>query len=193
MKKGFDMRYSIRHMVILVGLGNPGAKYIHSRHNMGFQVVERLGQALLLENWNEDKTCDSLVSRGEAAILVKPQTFMNLSGTAVKALLKKYDYANLGKKDFHSLFLIYDDLDLEVGKYKVVFGSRPKMHNGVNDVVEKLGTDQFWHIRIGVDGRGGDRSTDPQEYVLSGFRDDEQILIEKVVDSIVELLKAKNS
>lgn len=99
----------------------------------------------------------------------------------------------LCNQDFHALFVIYDDLDLEVGKYKIVFGSGPKVHNGVNDVIAKLGSDQFWHIRIGVDGRRGDRSVEPQEYVLSGFTQDEQLLIDKVVDSVSDLLTKKIS
>ncbi len=124
----------------------------------------------------------------QPAILVKPQTFMNLSGNAAAKVLKKYDYARFSKKDFHTVFVVYDDLDIPVGKYKLVFGSGPKVHNGINHIKEVLGTDQFWHIRIGVDGRQGDRSVDPQDYVLSGFVPDEQSLLKTVVDDVVELL-----
>lgn len=178
-------------MTVIVGLGNPGTKYTHSRHNMGFQVVEQLEQTLGSGHWTLDKTADAYICETTGAVLVQPQTYMNLSGNAVKAVMKKYDYAALGKRDFHNLFVIYDDLDIEVGKYKLIFGSGPKVHNGVNHIKEVLGTDQFWHIRVGVDGRMGDRSMDPQDYVLSGFREAEQALIDKVVDSIVEILAQK--
>ncbi len=177
-------------MTLIVGLGNPGEKYTHTRHNMGWRIAEAIAKAKN-SNFIDQKSLEAEVAELGGAVLLKPLTFMNLSGTAVKAALKKYDYSALGKKDFHALFVIYDDLDIEVGKYKVIFGSGPKVHNGVNDIKEKLGTDQFWHIRVGVDGRKGDRSADPQDYVLSGFSPDEQVLIDKVIDSIVELLASK--
>jgi PTH1 family peptidyl-tRNA hydrolase len=158
---------------------------------MGFRVVEQLQKAVGVGTGTLDKGSQAEVAKTMGAVFVKPQTYMNLSGNAVKAVMKKYDYASLGKKDFKELFVIYDDLDLEVGKYKIVFGSGPKVHNGVNDIKEKLGTEQFWHIRVGVDGRAGDRSVDPQEYVLSGFSKDEQMLIDKVIDSIVDILSQK--
>lgn len=182
-------------MTFIVGLGNPGSQYTHSRHNIGFQAVGRLETIVndqrSTAQWEMDKSLSANILEVEGAVLVQPQTYMNLSGNAVKAVMKKYDYSSLGKKDFHNLFVIYDDLDIEVGKYKLIFGSGPKVHNGVNDIVQKLETDQFWHIRIGVDGRKGDRSEDPADYVLGGFRDEEQILIEKVVGSIVEILREK--
>lgn len=180
-------------MTIIVGLGNPGAQYTHSRHNMGWRVVESLEKALVIGPWVVDKTSQAEIVKSDSAVLVKPQTFMNLSGNAVKAIMKKYDFGALGQKDFRNLFVIYDDLDIEVGKYKLVFGSGPKVHNGVNDVSEKLMTEQFWHIRVGVDGRAGDRSIDPQDYVLGGFTEDEDVLIGKVVDSIVDILSQKIS
>lgn len=177
-------------MQIIVGLGNPGEQYTHSRHNMGWRIADAIAK-VENSNFKDQKSLEAEVSDLGKTVLVKPLTFMNLSGNAVKAVLKKYDYASLGKKDFHSLFVIYDDLDIEVGKYKIIFGSGPKVHNGINDVRDKLGTDQFWHIRVGVDGRKGDRSVDPQDYVLSGFSPDERVLLDKVVDSIVSLLDQK--
>lgn len=183
-------------MQIIVGLGNPGVQYHHSRHNMGWRVIDVLAKKLETEgvaSWKVEKSLEAETLKVGQTILLKPHTFMNLSGMAVKAALKQYDFASLGKKDFHSLFVIYDDLDLDVGKYKIVFGSGPKAHNGVNDIKERLGTESFWHIRVGVDGRKGDRTTDPQEYVLGGLSPDEELLIEKVQDSIVELLFSKIS
>ena len=178
-------------MTIFVGLGNPGEKYTHSRHNTGWRTVDALASSQGITDWKMEKALDAKTLQIGNTLLVKPQTFMNLSGNAVKAVLKKYDYAALGKQDFHNLFIIYDDLDVEVGKYKLVFGSGPKVHNGVNHIKEVLGTDQFWHVRIGVDGRQGDRSMDPQDYVLGGFTQDEQVLIGKITDSLVELLSQK--
>lgn len=179
-------------MLFIVGLGNPGEKYASSRHNTGWRVLNELAKCQIpTTKFQMEKALDAETLLVRDTLLVKPQTFMNLSGTAVKATLKKYDYATLGKRDFHSLFIIYDDLDIEVGKYKIVFGSGPKVHNGVNDITKKLGTEAFWHIRVGVDGRKGDRSIDPQDYVLSSMSPDEQALLNKVIDSIVDLLTQK--
>lgn len=178
-------------MTLIVGLGNPGASYLHSRHNIGFHVVEQLEKKLGMGQWTLDKTANAQICQTEQAVLVKPQTYMNLSGNAVRAVLKKFAYAALAKRDFHTLFVIYDDLDIEIGKYKLIFGTGPKVHNGVNHIKEVLGSDQFWHIRIGTDGRGGDRSEDPQDYVLHGFSDEEQVLVDKVCEAIVDTLAGK--
>lgn len=174
-------------MQVLVGLGNPGTKYRNTRHNLGFLVVDRLALKLQLD-WKEDKGSQSLIAKNSQFTLVKPQTYMNSSGTAVKEVIKKISYASLSAKNIPTLFLIYDDLDLEVGHYKLVYGSSPKMHNGVNSVKEMLGTDQFWHLRIGVDNRKGDRSVPPEDYVLSGFTDDETQLLFSMVEAICSLL-----
>lgn len=179
-------------MMFIVGLGNPGEKYAHSRHNMGWRVVDALAKSLVPDSkFQLEKSLESEVQQTASAVMAKPVTYMNLSGKAVRAVLKKYEYAALAKKDFSDLFVIYDDLDLEVGKYKLIFGSGPKVHNGVNSVKETLGTDQFWHIRVGVDGRKGDRSIDAQDYVLLGFSEDEQYLLQKVIESIVDILSQK--
>ena len=174
-------------MQVFVGLGNPGEKYCTTRHNLGFIVLDLLATKLQL-NWSNDKGAQSLIAKNETFILVKPQTFMNRSGIAVKEVMKKTSYASLAAKTIPSLFLIYDDLDLEVGHYKIVFGSSPKMHNGVNSVKESLGTDQFWHLRIGVDSRKGDRSIPPEDYVLSGFTEQEQEMLSSMIDAISTLL-----
>lgn len=171
-------------MTLLVGLGNPGSKYTETRHNAGFMVLD----ALTEETWNLQKSMEAeTIEVGETA-LVKPQAYMNKSGQAVYKALKKYDYSALGKKDFSRMFVVYDDLDIPVGKYKLIFGSGPKVHNGVNSIIETLGSDQFWHVRIGVDGRNGDRSIPPEEYVLSGFRADERELFARVIDGVASLL-----
>ncbi len=174
-------------MQVLVGLGNPGGKYHNTRHNLGFLVVEQVASKLLL-TWKEEKSTQSLIAKNDQFTLVKPHTFMNNSGLTVKEVVKKVSYSWLSATTIPSLFLIYDDLDLELGRYKVVFGSSPKMHNGVNSVKEILGTDQFWHVRIGVDSRNGDRSIPPEEYVLSGFTDQEQGVMVSLIDSLSTLL-----
>lgn len=174
-------------MKICVGLGNPGKQYARSRHNTGFAAVETLRQRMMLPPWSLDRSAQALISIDEDTILVLPQTFMNLSGTALLAVLKKNAYGNLAKKDFANLLVVYDDLDIEIGKYKLVYGSGPKAHNGVNNILEILTSDQFWHLRIGIDGRYGDRSIDPQDYVLQVFPSEEQAQVDSVIDSAADV------
>ncbi len=172
-------------MNIIVGLGNPGPRYARTRHNAGWMLLDTLAQKMKFPHtaWKTIASVRSDVLLTADCVLAKPQTFMNDSGDAVLALLKKHSYQTLAKKTFHNLFIIYDDLDIPVGKYKIVFGSGPKVHNGVTDIVQKLSSDQFWHIRIGSDGRAGSREVDPQDYVLQGFSTNEQQLIDTVLDA----------
>lgn len=178
-------------MIVIIGLGNPGKTYTYSRHNIGFGVVEEIAERLSTASWKEHNNLQAEIYATEKVILVKPQTFMNRSGKAAQAVLKKYDYTALGKKELSRVFVVYDDLDLPVGKYKLVFGVAPKVHNGIKSVMQELGTADFWHVRIGVDGRNGDRSLDPQDYVLSGFSDSERELVDKTVDAAVDILTQK--
>lgn len=176
-------------MKLVVGLGNPGEKYKHTRHNVGFMVLNQLQKDANLGNWTFDKGSNVEVIKTNTGVFVKPQTFMNESGSAVYAVLKNIDYPALSKRDFSNVFVVYDDLDLPVGKYKLQLGTGPKVHNGVNSIKERLGSDQFWHIRIGTDGRQGDRSMDPEDYVLSGFTQDEWEVMQKVIGAIVDVLQ----
>jgi PTH1 family peptidyl-tRNA hydrolase len=171
-------------MKFFVGLGNPGNRYQHTRHNVGFMVLDKLAN----DPWKDEKALQAQTSKTGESLLIKPQTYMNASGDAVVKALKKYEYAALGDKDFSALFVIYDDLDIPIGKYKLVFGSGPKIHNGVNSVVQSLGTDQFWHVRVGIDGRNGDRSQPSDAYVLSGIVDAEKELFTKTLDGVASLL-----
>jgi len=169
-------------MKIIVGLGNPENKYRHTRHNIGFKVVDQMA---VDRDWKSSKKGQLeylCLGQGEKKIkLVKPQTFMNKSGLALAYVKKKHP--QLTGED---LFVVHDDLDLEVGRFKFNFGKGPKQHNGLISIYQHLGTDQFWHVRIGVDGRKGDRSIPADKYVLSSFSSDERVLIESVINQIIE-------
>ena len=150
----------------MVGLGNPGEKYAKTRHNVGFMVVD----ALAMRPVNEVK-------------LVKPDTFMNQSGEAVKKLM-----AN-GKWQMDDLYVVHDDLDIGLGNYKIQKGRGPKDHNGVLSVEQSLGSKNFWRVRVGVDNRSSDISGD--EYVLSEFREDELETLNKVIDRVIGDLRER--
>lgn len=164
-------------MKLIVGLGNPGRAYIDSRHNIGFAVVKKLSReekAAL----KSDKGTFSLSAKckfgQEAVILALPLTYMNLSGAAVVALLKKH------RIDTGDLLVICDDLDLGFGRLKVSPSGSSGGHRGLKSIIESLGGRDFCRLRIGI-GRPL-KSKDPAEYVLAPFPRAEK----KVLSSIIE-------
>jgi PTH1 family peptidyl-tRNA hydrolase len=178
-------------MKFVFGLGNPGEKYATTRHNAGFLVVEevaRLLSANAATGWKNASKFSAEILQIDDVFLAKPQTFMNDSGRAVRAAMEYYEksirFADGEKID--NLFVIYDDLDLEVGSYKIQFATGPKVHNGLSSVLQHIHTDQFWHVRVGVDGRKGSRDLPGQAYVLLPFVGEEKILFEKTIKDIAE-------
>jgi PTH1 family peptidyl-tRNA hydrolase len=178
-------------MYFLFGLGNPGQQYQKSRHNMGFMILDRIHSHFAgLAESTSDKFF-AKIWKNPQVLLAEPQTFMNDSGQAVRAILDFYlKDAVRSAQPLDNVFVIFDDLDLEVGKYKLQFGRGPKVHNGVNSIYQHLGHDQFWHVRVGVDGRQGQRIIPPADYVLSGFSGEEKKVIDEVSEQIItDLLK----
>jgi PTH1 family peptidyl-tRNA hydrolase len=175
-------------MQFVVGLGNPGEKYQKTRHNAGFMVLNEVVQKITGQPYSQ-------ITRYQDAFFLEPQTYMNESGKAVRELLAYYDKSLkfTDQSQFENLFVIYDDLDIPVGSYKIQFGKGPKVHNGVNSVYDHLHSDQFWHIRIGVDGRNGVRDIPGHEYVLSSFSPAEHEIIfpilQKVADEVISKLQ----
>ncbi len=133
-------------MHLIVGLGNPGAKYEHTRHNVGFDVVSVLSQKLNLPV--KRLRCKAVVGEGtvdgQRVALCLPQTFMNLSGESVQALMGWY------KVPPENLIVIYDDVDLPPGKLRVRPSGGPGTHNGMRSIVELTGTEAFPRIRVGI-------------------------------------------
>jgi PTH1 family peptidyl-tRNA hydrolase len=153
--------------VVIAGLGNPGRKYSRHRHNLGFMVVDLIAQETGA-GWKArpDKTlvCETRIDN-VAALLVKPQTYMNLSGQSVAPVLKKVSAEPAG------LIVIHDDLDLVLGQVRVKLGGGDGGHRGVRSIAECLGTKDFIRVRLGI-GRPPSGFT-PEEFVLSSFREEE--------------------
>ena len=149
-------------MKIVVGLGNPGAKYANTPHSVGFEAVDALAAAMGAA-WEQKKAFDALLARGVLAgvqvVLVKPQTFMNLSGNAVALVVK---YSNATAAD---LIVVQDDIDLAAGRIRIRAGGSCGGHNGVRNIIERLGTQAFTRVKIGV---GKDKS-DVIGFVLGKF------------------------
>jgi peptidyl-tRNA hydrolase, PTH1 family len=160
-------------MKLVVGLGNPGRKYAGTRHNVGFEVVDALAGRHRLE-W-ESAPAEALIAkwRGAGALLVKPLTFMNLSGYAVGDLLRYF------KVDLADLLVIVDEVQLELGRLRTRGSGSAGGHNGLKSLIEQLGTDQFARLRFGV-GRG-DARRDLADHVLATFDKDEQPIVAEAI------------
>jgi PTH1 family peptidyl-tRNA hydrolase len=165
-------------MKFIVGLGNPGKEYLKTRHNIGFQAVDHFAQTIAEDRGQHTSPAFQFKQKFFAEVMqigeimfIKPQTFMNDSGRAVRAVIDFYQKSLLsdGSKEIKDLYVIHDDLDLVTGSYKIQFGKGPKVHNGLTSIYNTLHTKDFWHVRLGVDSRNGDRSVPSQNYVLSPF------------------------
>lgn len=177
-------------MKIIVGLGNPGKDYQSSRHNVGFMAVDRLAQ-LLNVSWREEKAFTALIAKTAELILIKPRTYMNDSGRAVQGWLQYYRKIETSAT-YPQLAVIYDDLDIPFGSWKWQFGTGPKAHNGVKSVIAHLGTDQFWHGRIGTENRENHRLSVPSdEYVLAPFVANEMATLAQVLKEMTDQLLKK--
>ena len=172
-------------MKLIVGLGNPGKKYEHTRHNMGFDVVDLFSELAQIDI--DKDVFKGLVGRGkvfdEDVYLLKPQTFMNLSGESVREIVS---YFKIPKED---IIVIYDDLDLEPGKIRLRLSGSSGGHRGIQNIIEQLGTENIKRIRIGI----GKPTYDTIDYVLGKPLKEEQVLIDeaikKAVDALKEILK----
>jgi PTH1 family peptidyl-tRNA hydrolase len=165
---------------LIAGLGNPGDKYHQTRHNVGFMVVDRLAEKINMPDWTDSqKFMAKFTNQGEL-IFVKPQTFMNKSGEAIKKLANHY------KIDTGDIWIVHDDLDISLGEYKIQKGKGPREHNGVDSVEVKLGVD-FWRVRVGVENREGER-VPGESYVLQEFEDEELVIMDRKIDDIVDHL-----
>ncbi len=136
-------------MKIIVGLGNEGKQYASTFHNMGFMAADRFAEKLGAKF--DRKECDSNVAvcyrGGEKIIIAKPLTFMNLSGVAVKQLLKKY------KAEPKDLLVLYDDLDIPAASIRVRMRGSAGTHNGMRNIIAEIGTEDFARVRIGIGGK----------------------------------------
>ena len=138
-------------MRVVVGLGNPGEEYAHTRHNAGFEVVDLLASEWGVTYWKN--TCGALVGEGklrhsdgsiEKVILAKPQSFMNTSGGPVSKLMRAYH------EDPDHLIVVHDELDIDPGTIRVKFGGGHAGHNGLRSICDKLGTRDWYRVRIGI-------------------------------------------
>ncbi len=172
--------------MLIFGLGNPGDEYVKTRHNVGFLSVEYIAEKMKtdIKKLKFNSLYGSFKHKGEEHILIKPLTYMNLSGDAVKK------WVSSKQIDLKDILVIYDDIDLPVGTYKIRKAGSAGTHKGMLSITERLKSEKFPRIRIGI--KGDDQYYDLAKYVLSDFKDEEFAEIKTVVsilpDIIMEIL-----
>ena len=170
-------------MFLIAGLGNPSSRYEKTRHNIGFDVIDAVSDRYNIEV-KEKKAkalCGSGFIEGQKVLLVKPQTYMNLSGDSISALMNFY------KLDpARELIVIYDDISLDPGNIRIRKKGSDGGHNGVKDIIAKIGTDQFPRIKVGVGAKP--ENWDLADYVLSRFSQGERRLVDEAAAESVEAL-----
>ncbi|OIR19691.1 peptidyl-tRNA hydrolase [mine drainage metagenome] len=167
---------------LIVGLGNPGREYEATRHNAGFWWVDGLAR-IHNANFKTDNKFHGLIARatlhGHEVHLLKPQTFMNVSGRAVAALALFYKILP------EQVLVVHDELDLPPGSAKLKLGGGHGGHNGLKDIIAQLGTRDFWRLRVGI-GHPGDRA-EVVNFVLNAPRKEEQVLIDEALQRALDV------
>ncbi len=166
-------------------MGNPGSKYVFTPHNVGFMVCDLLS---LFFNFyfRQDNRCQGLVGKFELddkrVFVLKPLTYMNLSGVSVKNFLKAYNISH------NKLIVVHDDIDLPLGRLRIKRNSSSGGHRGVASIIEEIGTKEFIRIKLGVGSKG-----DPSTHVLTEFDSDElevvREMIERAKDAAIEIIR----
>ena len=167
-------------MKIVVGLGNPGKEYENTRHNAGWMVLDLLAGG---ERWTENKKARAIYVKKGGFELMKPTTFMNNSGLAVAYVLKKRGVAP------SDIIVVHDDKDLKLGEYKIQAGRGSAGHNGVQSVIDQIGTKDFTRVRIGIAPLGGRDMGDTADFVLHGFMKGEKAVLQETIKKAAEEIK----
>ncbi len=167
-------------MKLIIGLGNPGNEYKKTRHNIGFLTVDKIISSFDFPPISMQAKFNAEISNGiingEKVILAKPQTFMNLSGQAVREIV---DYYKIATED---VIVIQDDLDIAIGKYKISKNRNSGGHKGVQSIIDNLGTKDFTRIRIGIEVL--DCKVPVEKFVLEKFGKDEMEIIDEIIEKV---------
>ncbi len=175
-------------MKLIVGLGNPGKTYAHNRHNAGFRCLNYFARLHSIRF--DHRQCRARVGigevRGEKLLLAKPRTFVNLSGDPVACLVRKHDIP------LSNLLIIYDDLDLPLGKIRLRQNGSSGGHKGMNSAISALGSEDFPRVRVGIGRPQGEEQSIGEDaivsYVLSDFSPQEEATIKPVIATVAEAI-----
>jgi PTH1 family peptidyl-tRNA hydrolase len=166
-----------RRPKLVIGLGNPGSQYLGTRHNVGFELIDRLAERYSVKLGRESRW-RAEVGKAPLFLLAKPQTFMNNSGDAVSAIARFY------KIPPEEVFVIYDDADFALGRIRIRTSGSAGGHNGIKSIIARLGTDRFPRLKIGIGEAGS--SGKMVGHVLGKFTEDERSELEKSFDASIE-------
>lgn len=171
-------------MILIIGLGNPGLKFKNTRHNLGFKIVNIIKKESNFSVWQNKKNLKAKISQGEInnqkIILAKPQTFMNSSGQAARHLINFY------KIPLENLWIIHDDLDLELGKIRIKKDSGSAGHKGIQSIINELGTKNFNRLKIGIGPKPA--KIDTKKFVLQKFSKNEKEILEETKEESTQVL-----
>ena len=171
-------------MIIIIGLGNPGEQYKNTRHNVGSMAIDTFAEKNNFPGFKLQKKANAMVSEhiigDEGVVLAKPQTFMNESGKAVKQLTSNTE------AKMADLVIIHDDIDLPVGKIKIIKERGSAGHKGVESIIKSIGNDGLIRIRIGI---GSEQKTDAMKVVLKNFSDTEKEAVDSAIKKAVSALE----
>jgi PTH1 family peptidyl-tRNA hydrolase len=167
-------------MKLIVGLGNPGPEYALTRHNVGWQVVDAFAKKFRIAVARHEKSAMTGTGRvaGGSVLVAKPLTYMNLSGDAVRLLVNAY------AESTEELMVVYDDIDLPLGKLRIRPNGSAGTHNGMRSIIAELGSENFPRLRLGI----GSPETRLRDYVLDEFTPDEQPIVERAIGRAVDAL-----
>lgn len=159
-------------MKLVIGLGNPGSEYENTRHNVGFQLLDyiALKKGISFSKSKFNAECATITIDGERVLLIKPLSFMNLSGSVV------FKFVSFYKISLNDILVIQDDLDMRLGRVKIVHNSSSGGHNGIKDIERCLGSRAYTRVKIGI---SNDKSQDTKDYVLGCFSSDEMEVLRK--------------
>lgn len=167
---------------LIVGLGNPGKEYNNTRHNIGFMCIDEIARKFNVSF--DAKKFQGLYAefnyKGEKVMLLKPQKYMNLSGEVIR------DFVNYFKIDIDDLLIICDDLDTDVGTYRLRYKGSSGGHNGLKDIEKNLSTSNYKRIKIGI---SNNKNIDTKDYVLGKFNKEELDLIKTIIDKIPNIIE----
>ncbi len=169
---------------LIVGLGNPGIKYEQTRHNVGFVFIDALCQKYglsLKQNKKFYGSAEKVNLHGHSVWLLKPETFMNLSGKAVAALANFYKISN------DEILVVYDELDLPAGSAKLKKGGGHGGHNGLRDIIAMTGNNGFYRLRLGIDHPG--HKSQVVSWVLNRASSDDEISIGRAIDKSIDIVE----
>lgn len=184
-------------MKLIVGLGNPGGKFTYTRHNIGFMVADKFVKDKLsllpsLKAWKKEEKFHADIYRGDDFIVIKPQTYMNLSGASVAKA------SHFFKIEVSDIWVVHDDIDLPIGKIRIRKGGASAGHRGIDSIMRELGKSEFIRFRLGI-GKGkldlvktADKNLhrqDVEKFVVSPFRDSEGGDVKHLIKRAVEALE----